>query len=83
MRLLRLTPIAAKAVSPREKFFSHETRVVPNTNGNNIIIGSTLISIVVIRFVKPKGESYLSRTTGPQGAIQNFSILKAKLNSKN
>ena len=41
--------MAPKAVTPRENLFSHETRVVPSTNGNNIIIGSTLVSIVVNR----------------------------------
>ena len=49
IKLVKLTPIAPKAVTPRENFFSHETRVVPSINGNNIIIGSTLVSIVVNR----------------------------------
>lgn len=48
-KLVILTPTAAKAVSLRELCFSNETRVVPSINGNNIIIGSTLVSIVVNR----------------------------------
>ena len=68
-KLVILTPTAAKAVSLRELCFSNETRVVPSINGNNIIIGSTLVSIVVNRS-KPIGESHLSRITGLQRAAQ-------------
>ena len=49
IKLVKLTPIAPKAVTPRENLFSHETRVVPSIKGNNIIIGSTLVSNVVNR----------------------------------
>ena len=42
---VKLTAIAPKAVASREKRCSNATRVVPNINGNKIIIGSTLVSM--------------------------------------
>ena len=75
LRLLKLTAIAPKAVAPRENCFSQGIRIVPKTKGNKIIIGSTLVSIVVIR-PKPRVNLNLSRTGGPQRVAQNL-ILKA------
>ena len=77
IKLVKLTPIAPRAITPRENCFNHETRVVPSINGNNIIIGSTLVSNVVNRF-EPKWilsfKDYRSSRKDPK-----CSILKAKL----
>ena len=66
---LKLTLIAAAAITPREAFFSHETRVVPTINGNKIIMGSTLVSNVVYR-PKPRMNeifnSYRNSTRAPK-----------------
>ena len=68
IKLVKLTPIAPKAVTPREKCFSQETSIVPKINGKNIIIGSTLVSNIWIG--QNLDEPYFPQSKDHKNVIQ-------------